>query len=262
MNRKKLIRKAKDPHYISGIYNYCDRWCERCTFTSRCLNYSITEEEFGDLKTKDLSNKEFWEGLHTIFQQTKEMVTEMAEEMGIDLSSLDVASDIEKERQKREEAREHELSRAALEYSKMADRWMEEEYALLEQKQDSLNTLLRIGVDEERLKDEADSINDALEIIRWYQHQIYVKIIRALDRDDLNNLEEEEVLKNDSDGSAKVALIGMDRSIGAWGKLQGFFPEKTDSILDILVYLDRLRRKTEQVFPDARNFKRPGFDTH
>ena len=28
--------------YISGIYNYCDRWCERCRFTSNC--YLFTTE--------------------------------------------------------------------------------------------------------------------------------------------------------------------------------------------------------------------------
>lgn len=22
--------------FILGIYNYCDRWCESCAFTSRC----------------------------------------------------------------------------------------------------------------------------------------------------------------------------------------------------------------------------------
>ena len=27
---------------IAGIFNYCDRWCERCSFTSRC---SIYEDE-------------------------------------------------------------------------------------------------------------------------------------------------------------------------------------------------------------------------
>ncbi|MCB0550950.1 MAG: hypothetical protein KDD19_25495 [Phaeodactylibacter sp.] len=29
---------------IPGIYNYCDRWCERCSFTSRCLLYAQEQE--------------------------------------------------------------------------------------------------------------------------------------------------------------------------------------------------------------------------
>jgi hypothetical protein len=229
-------------------------------FTSRCLNNDISEEELDDSKSIDSNNKEFFEKLHTIFQQTKEMLTEKAEEMGIDLNSLDMEHEIENERKKREEARQHELSGASLEYSKIVSTWMEKEYALFEEKQESLNTFQKIGVNEDRLRYEVDSINGTLEIIHWYKDQIYIKIIRALTRDD--EIEEDEGLKNDSDGSAKVALIGMDRSIGAWGKLQELFPEKTDGILDILVHLDRLRRNTEKTFPHARSFVRPGFDTH
>ena len=38
------------------------------------------------------------------------------------------------------------------------------------------------------------------------------------------------------------------------------FPQQQDSILNILVYLDRLRRKAGAAFPDAGAFVRPGFD--
>jgi len=29
--------------FISGIHNYCDRWCERCHFTERCEVYAAEE---------------------------------------------------------------------------------------------------------------------------------------------------------------------------------------------------------------------------
>ena len=33
--------------FIVGIFNYCDRWCERCPFTSRCrLFATLAEIEF------------------------------------------------------------------------------------------------------------------------------------------------------------------------------------------------------------------------
>src|SRR5262245_58416083 len=40
MRSKDFLDLAKDPNFISGIYNYCDRWCERCAFTSRCFLYA------------------------------------------------------------------------------------------------------------------------------------------------------------------------------------------------------------------------------
>ena len=64
----------------------------------------------------------------------------------------------------------------------------------------------------------------------------------------------------DSDGSAKVALIGIDRSIAAWGEIRNHFPLYVASILKMLVHLEQLRRKVEKAFPDARTFIRPGFD--
>jgi len=262
MDKKKLIRLAKDPKYISGIYNYCDRWCERCIFTSRCLNYAISEEDENDLATHDLNSKAFWDKLHKIFQQTKELIIEMAKERGIDLNSVDMESTSREINSKRDNAKNHELSQPALEYVKLVDKWFKTEYLLFKQKQEDLDTMLELGIGGTAPHLEANNINNAVEVIRWYQHQIYVKLMRALSRED-SSIEETgsyTALRKDSDGSAKVALIGMDRSIAAWGRLQKCFPEKTDSVLDILLHLGRLQRKTEQVFPDARSFRRPGFD--
>jgi hypothetical protein len=64
----------------------------------------------------------------------------------------------------------------------------------------------------------------------------------------------------DSDGSAKVALIALDRSIAAWGEIRNLFPHRNNDILDILVHLEQLRRNAEKAFPEARAFIRPGFD--
>ena len=38
--RRSLKELAGDPQFISGVYNYCDRWCERCPLTSRCFVYA------------------------------------------------------------------------------------------------------------------------------------------------------------------------------------------------------------------------------
>lgn len=81
--------------------------------------------------------------------------------------------------------------------------------------------------------------------------------MRGLDAD--RNYGEESVAQG-FDSSAKVALIAIDRSIAAWLRLKEFFPDKTDSILTLLVHLDRLRRAAEKEFPEARTFVRPGFD--
>jgi hypothetical protein len=69
-----------------------------------------------------------------------------------------------------------------------------------------------------------------------------------------------EEFPKDSDGSAKVALIAIDRSMAAWGHMHSYFSSHRDQILSIIKHLDSLRQRVEQVFPEARNFVRPGFD--
>jgi hypothetical protein len=64
----------------------------------------------------------------------------------------------------------------------------------------------------------------------------------------------------DSDGSVKVALIAIDRSISAWKLMCDLRPENADSIHGLLFQLAKLRSGAEREFPNARDFIRPGFD--
>ena len=68
MDKEELIKRAKNPQYISGIYNYWDRWCERCQFTSRCLNHSLEEEPSCQLESIDEANERFWHRIEDYFE--------------------------------------------------------------------------------------------------------------------------------------------------------------------------------------------------
>jgi len=263
MRAKNLIQLAKDPRFISGIYNYCDRWCERCAFTSRCLVYAQERQDQNDPAARDLTNEAFWKKLGEIFRQTNEMLEEMAKDRGIDLDAEDPAVEarLERRRNKKEKTKNHKLARAAMAYIKMAEQWFKSEKDIFVEKESELNTMAQLEIGGRKPQKAAANIKDAVEIIRWYQHQIYVKLMRALTPDELDLKDDDgKPFPKDSDGSAKVALIGIDRSIAAWGNLREHFPDQTDEILNLLLHLDRLRRKTEQHFPAARSFVRPGFD--
>ncbi|MCU0643473.1 MAG: hypothetical protein MUC94_04370 [bacterium] len=258
MDKENLKKLVQDPRFISGIFNYCDRWCERCLFTARCLNFAMENEELDDPENHNLESEAFWEKIEKNLIGTIELLREIAEEQGIDLHSIDTAEIEQQENRSQEEAESHALSQSARRYSKMVDHWFKKNELLFEQRQRDMIQEMELGIEQARLINEAKNIIDATEVIRWYQHQMRIKIMRALQRDETDI--EEDAIQNDSNGSAKVALIAMDRSIGAWGSLHELFPEQTDNILDILLHLDRLRKKTEATFPDARRFKRPGFD--
>jgi len=59
MRRRTLTELANNPDLISGIYNYCDRWCERCPLTSRCLVYATEQEDNDSPESRDIHNEAF-----------------------------------------------------------------------------------------------------------------------------------------------------------------------------------------------------------
>ena len=131
---KDLFELAKDPKFIPGIYNYCDRWCERCSFTARCLVYAQEEADRGDPAVHDLNNEAFWEKLKANFERTREMLEAMAKEQGFDLDALDLTEAESQEKRTRELAENHELAIASEKYATMVDGWLEAEQELFEQK--------------------------------------------------------------------------------------------------------------------------------
>src|SRR2546422_1135077 len=129
MKAKELIELARDPRFISGIYNYCDRWCERCNFTSRCLNYEQLPEssKSDDPASHDLNNAKFWEEMTEILKETRELIELAAAEHGIDLKSIEDNAAIEEHRERRKSAREKKLTKMAERYIHMAMEWLERE---------------------------------------------------------------------------------------------------------------------------------------
>ena len=90
MKEENTKTNDEDSKYIPGIYNYCDRWCERCEFTSRCRSCTLVEEKFGVLDDHDINSVAFWQKLGETLQEALSMLKGMAEEQGIDLDSIDI----------------------------------------------------------------------------------------------------------------------------------------------------------------------------
>jgi hypothetical protein len=238
MRRRTLTELANNPDLISGIYNYCDRWCERCPLTSRCLVYATEQEDNDSPETRDIRNEAFWRQLNTIFQETRELIVEWAGASGVDLNAT-AEDDDGRCKRKRQLVDNHPLTKLGKKYANTASDWFREFDA---------------GV-------ELSDLEDAREVIQWYQYQIAVKTMRALSgrKEEIEDPEISDFPK-DSDGSAKVALIGIDRSIAAWRMMQLSLPDRVESIVPLILQLDRLRRRLENSFPQARDFVRPGFD--
>ena len=77
-----------EPEFIPGIYNCCDRWCERCRFTDRCRVYHSEQEYIKRHPYNDDDNDAFFAHLASIFEETMQVLEQKDLEMGIDLDSL------------------------------------------------------------------------------------------------------------------------------------------------------------------------------
>jgi hypothetical protein len=246
MNRDRLKELASDGRFIAGIYNYCDRWCERCPQTSHCLNFSVSAEEFSDPEARDIRNEAFWKKLSEILRDALDLLKEGAEKWGIDIETLDSAEDEENVKAKEVAAENHLLCRVAKRYNQLAEDWFERKETLFFE----VVAAAREGV----------SIEEAIEVIRWYQYFICAKVMRAV----RGNIEEKEEgcdeFPSDSGGSAKIGLVAIDRSIAAWAVIQHYITDGDKGVIDVIAFLDGLRQAVEETFPNARSFIRPGFD--
>jgi len=206
----------------------------------------MVQEEFSEPEAQDIRNEAFWNKLSGIFAETLELLKESAKEWGIDPEMLESADDIEDMKSKDMAAKNHLLCRAAKRYSDLVEDWLRGRETLFFE----TAAAQREGV----------SLDEAIEVIRWYQYFIGAKVMRAV----RGKIDEEEERDNefpsDSDGSAKIALIAIDRSIAAWAVIRHYITDGAGGVIDVIAFLDGLGQAVEKTFPRARSFIRPGFD--
>ena len=248
---------------IPFIYNYCDRWCERCCFTGSCAVFEgekdLTREE------QDIENKEFWDRIAKDFEKAHELLVQGALKHGVDLNAIPqveldaIGEEHEKNRQK---MKEDELVKTCQEYTRLSREFLHNE-TLWKQKGDEMIQQEKLGtMGIQELEDQLRLMKECREIIQWYQFFIQIKFMRAVSgllEDFRFEDDEENKFQTDYNGSAKIALIAVERSQLAWTELFTVIPEE-DLVLPILSLLSQIEKSANEKFPDARKFIRPGFD--
>ena len=232
-----------DDNFISGIYNYCDRWCERCQLTNRCSVFAEERESAEDEESFELGA--VIEKLTTVFAETKQMLIQKAEELGIDpfaLSDEEFAAIRAREKQFVDS---DELSRLGEKYWRSARE-------ILETNADWLA----------ELEAEDKIAENVMAVIGWYLFFIPVKINLGLhgllDDDGFEDHKEIAIPQSDTNGAIKICIIAIERSVLAWTYLAD--ADQTGKIPRIIELLERIMALLEVRFPLARDFIRPGFD--
>ncbi|PYR19725.1 MAG: hypothetical protein DMF98_24390 [Acidobacteria bacterium] len=185
---------------IDFISSYCDRWCERCAYTERCSAYAchMAIEMCGDAE----------QGLELAIGTPQPEGGEKPEPPGwlADFDDAEPTAEEQAASMAAEAARDERLD--ALPLATMARVYSLSSFEWLRDRSDALRTA-------------ADPvIVEALDIVGHDSVFIGAKIHRAVDgRDRFEHDEEpfaDDPVQNDWHGSAKVALISVERSETAW----------------------------------------------
>lgn len=240
--------------FIEGIEQYCDNWCARCPMTSRCLAFAVQKRGMaGDLAQNPRMLRVL---LEREYQAALEGLTGVAECAG-DLQDQGPFATLGGPEEQGQAALvwEQELCRLASAYVEMAEAWFlrtesfyREEGGVPRFPGPDGNTALEREVEE------------AVEVVQWYQNQITTKLHRAVLGRFFEEAPEPEGFARDSDGAAKVALLGIDRSVAAWSDLGRIYMIQGREIEEIVAHLGHLKKRVQEAFPCAQEFIRPGFD--
>ena len=228
--------------YIDFISAYCDRWCERCAFTDRCSSRAVQVAlEMCDGNFEEAVELAVGAPPPRTAAEAKRREAFAAEIASIPEPTPQEMQEFEREREAQEERiEETSLTTASERVLLLSRRWLEDHG-------DSLGPTA------------TPPLKGALEIAGFDCFFIHVKLHRAQSgADDARREGGLRRIQTDLNGSAKVALISIVRSIAAWETIA----EATGhpDAAQVTTELRALQREAEAAFPNAWKFHRPGFD--
>lgn len=244
-----------DEQFIPFIHNYCDRWCERCRFITQCR---VGAEEIKRIeKGVSLEDIDMSETIAQNLQKALKMLEQFAEEQGIDLNNLSEEMDELLNDEPDYTPQQQELKELGKRYITASESWLSNHYKIFKEKEIELNRNIQLGIPSSRV---AAELSNAVEIIQWFLIFINVKIDRAVYGMQQNFDETEDPIQNDANGSAKVALDAIERSLSSWEVIRKHFKDQIDELIDLFLILGKMRTVLLSIFPEAPAFVRPGFD--
>jgi len=212
--------------FIVGIFNYCDSWCATCEFTSRCHVFADGAKHEAAADT-DLR----------LLRETPPHQSDARRPNGW---LEEVMSEID-EGQLEEVLEPPPLPARLMRVVALSQAYCDHAWA-------ALDSIERSGLRND----------DPLTIIHWFAPLIASKTRRALRG--LNEFDGDREFPPDHEGSAKVALIGIDRSMAAWAGARSAGRISGEQAARFIDELHRLWGEVEELIPEALAFVRPGFD--
>jgi hypothetical protein len=216
--------------FIVGIFNYCDRWCERCPLTNRCRVFaSLAEMEF------EKGNGPLTEP--RIVRERRRLASRVAEMY----------------------AQVEEAGEAALpEPGERVGHLPADLESSIEPDPEVVANTPQIQKTFQQLSMSSNpSVRLAIETIQYFTLFVPIKMARAFSQVAADGPGDQQ---SDANGSGKAALLALDRMESAWRLLIDNHHVSAGVAGPFLAEVARMQRNINRALPNARGFIRPGFD--
>lgn len=254
---------------ISGIYNYCDRWCEKCTYTNRCLLFKQEAEIEIKQILKDEDSPSVWmkdaaDNFHEAFDQVNKFMDEEDEEYE-EFGKDDFEDEDDSDSFERNFLKEEIDDDRPSTFLKGADSSL----ILLSEKlfKDFFDyyELLKLKMPDELDEKNSKSIlQQNIDTLGWYTPQIHIKIRMSYwNKHKLSKSKDPEFAEIDEEMlnvSSRIAFIGIEKCITALNFLYQQMPELQSETKSLLNSVFQIRNIFIEEFPASQTYKRPYFD--
>ncbi len=253
--------------FISGIFNYCDRWCDRCRFTEVCRLFYDEQRAMSRARRKGKDPDSFDTTLAMMdasFKRTTRLIKRWAKKEGIDLNEMvtpEVEAEVSRSRQSHAQTREHPLCQAANSYREAA-------HALLKRLSPLFDEARENAIERAQIMDvqgEAATlakVRDAFDAIAWDHTMLMVKTHRAMNSlaEANQDPDDKQFHLDDAAGTATVARKCLLRSRAALHVLYDWDKDLSDDMIPLLVAVERIRRGLESEIPACLTYAWPPTD--
>jgi len=246
-----------EKHFIEGIYNYCDRWCERCADTDRCRLYDRLQRDARRraARGEDPDDPEVAiADVRRALKRTMRLVTRHAKRMGLDLDAI-----------AREAARapapdwstidDHPLAREGMAYLDAGLELIEAVRQDFGETRDDVAQRSRfMEVNEE--VDALAGVAEAADVLNWDVSLVAVKIKRVLGgllKDAEADADDERFHLEDAQATAGLVLRCLQRDARALLAIYDWSDAHRDRALDLLAKTERLGRALRQAVGAPRD---------
>jgi hypothetical protein len=217
--------------YIPGVFNYCDRWCEACRLSDRCM-LNAMEARIREGAPLRLPSPVQHEASAGVFAGDSDPG---------DISPAQIARAAARARRDDGAARNDPLSIQSAGYAQLAFE------------------LLHGADDQPGPGPAASGPSSPHAVIEHFALFIGGKVFRAVSGA-RNEDEDPADPQRDANGSAKAAILGVERSLAAWREFEVHDERRAQAVRALTAILQELRTGLEERFPQALLFLRPGFD--